>query len=493
MKKRISALLLVIAALAAALTGCGGPSGKKRPENNSNGNAYGTEEEKEIKEYVVNLSEDAGYEGETFTYMGGWADNFPTKEEETADIRSNALFYRQRDIEDLYGVKWVNHHVEGSDVCKDTVINEVMAGGDTFDLVNGFVRSVGRPTLNAGVLMEMQDLPHVDLDREWWNQHMWDSYALDGKLYFLLGPINIYNYLDTCVVMFNKNVTATYGISDADLYNSVLDGTWTIDKMFEVASAVPENKSGNGAYRYVEPDGMAFLYGSGYRITLFDEEGTPYVPEKLPREFSDLADKITPVFTDKTQSVFADPNKSENVEKKYGMSSEEIFDNDQGLFLYSTSGWVESMRELDVVFGILPIPKLTESQPDYYSATSSWSVGAVYTPKTVRNPEMTGRITESMGALSQIYVREAYYEKLLKGQSIFDLESADMLDIIFSTKVYDMADLYCDGDLNTLGPFIAAIGRALTYDNSNFASAFFANAKIANLNIMILLRTLDEH
>ena len=493
MKKRIFALLLVAVMLAAALVGCGGSNAKKRPKNNSNSNAYDSEEDREIKEYVVGLSEDASYDGETFTYMGGWSDNFPAKEEETADILSNALFYRQRDIEDLYGVKWVNHNVDGSDACKDTVINEVMAGGDSYDLVNGFVRSVGRPTLNAGVLMEMQDLSCVDLDREWWNQHMWDSYALDGKLYFLLGPINIYNYLDTFVIMFNKNVTETFGISDADLYKSVLDGTWTIDRMFEVASAVPENKTGNGTYRYLEPEGMAFLYGSGYRITLFDEDGKPYVPDKLPQEFSDLADKITPVFTDKTQTVFADSKKNENVDKKYGMDTDEIFDSDQGLFLYSTSGAVESMRKYDVVFGILPMPKLTESQPDYYSATSSWSVGAVYAPKTVRNPEMTGRITESMAALSQIYVREAYYEKLLKGQSIFDSESADMLDIIFSTKVYDMADLYCDGDLNNLGPFIDAIGRALTYDNSNFSSAYFANAKIANLNIMILLRTLDEH
>ena len=247
MKKRIFALTLALAMLAAALVGCGGASVKKRPDTNVN--AYNTDEEREIKEYVVGLSEDAHYDGETFTYMGGWADNFPAKEEETADIRSNALFYRQRDIEDLYGVKWVNHNVDGSDACKDTVINEVMAGGDTYDLVNGFVRSVGRPTLNAGVLMEMQDLSCVDLDREWWNQHMWDSYALDGKLYFLLGPINIYNYLDTFVIMFNKNVTETYGISDADLYSSVLDGTWTIDKMFEVASAVPEKVKSPSVYR----------------------------------------------------------------------------------------------------------------------------------------------------------------------------------------------------------------------------------------------------
>ena len=118
----------------------------------------------------------------------------------------------------------------------------------------------------------------------------------------------------------------------------------------------------------------------------------------------------------------------------------------------------------------------------------SGSTGAVYVPKTVSDPEMTGRITESMAALSQIYIKDAYYEKLLKGQGIFDMESADMLDIIFASKVYDMADLYCEGNIDSLGPFIEAIDKNFKYSNANFSSDYFANAKIANLNIMLLLR-----
>ena len=492
MKKKMLALVLALLMASATLAGCAKAGSRERIDRKTNDKAYDSEEDRAIKDYVVELSEDVSYEGQTFTYLGGQGDNFPAKEEETADIRSNALFYRQRDIEDLYGVTWENVNLDGSDEVKDAVINEVMAGGDTYDLVHGFVRSVGRPTLNAGVLMEMQDLDHIDLDREWWCQSLRDSYALDGKLFFLIGPVNIFNYLDAHVVLFNKNVLGFYGIDEDELYDSAREGTWTVDKLFGIASAVPENTSGSGVYRYVEPEGRPFLYSAGYSITLFDENGTPYVPDKLPREFSDLGDKLVPVFTDPGQTVFADPKKNETIETKYGMSIEDIFDNDQGLFLFPTSGAVEYMRQYDVEFGILPMPKLTETQSRYYSPTSSWSVGAVYVPKTVRDAEFAGRITESMGALSQIYVKEAYYEKLLKGQGIFDMESADMLDIVFSTKVYDMADLYCDGDLNNLGPFIQAIDRALTYDNSNFSSDYFANARIANINISVLLRTLGK-
>ena len=72
------------------------------------------------------------------------------------------------------------------------------------------------------------------------------------------------------------------------------------------------------------------------------------------------------------------------------------------------------------------------------------------------------------------------------------MESADMLDIIFTSKVFDMADLYCEGDLGSLGPFIKAIEENMKHDNSNFSSDYFANARLANLNIKILINSLDE-
>ena len=171
---------------------------------------------------------------------------------------------------------------------------------------------------------------------------------------------------------------------------------------------------------------------------------------------------------------------------------EEMFNADKGLFLFPTTGAAKYMRSYDVPFGILPIPKLTENQKDYCCSASSWSVGAVYVLKTARDTEMIGKVTEAMAALSQIYVKEAYYDKLLKAQSIFDIESTEMLDIIFSSKVYDMADLYCGGNIDNLGDFIKALVRGFTYDNSNFASEYKSNAKIANINIKTLIRTLEN-
>ena len=496
MRTKILSFLLLFTMMITLLAGCGksGAPEESATESASAESGYTEPEERaEILRYTEELASEVNYEGKSFVYMGGQTSNYPQKEEETGEITSDALYYRQRDVVSLFNLNWENVILDGSDEVKEAVINEVMAGGNSYDLVNGFVRSVGRPTLNAGVLRQVGDLSSIDLSREWWNQSIEKNYSLNGKLYFLLGPINIYNYLDTNVMLFNKRVTKMFGISDDDIYNSVKEGKWTIDKMVEFAEVIPENISGKSLYRYASPEGLPFFFGAGYTITSFDEDGRPYVESTLPREYSDLADKLIPIFADPAKTAFEDSKKGEKFDEKYGMTLEEMFSSDLALFLFPTTSAAEYMRKFDVPFGILPIPKLTENQPEYHCSASSWSVGAVYVLKTVGDPEMTGRVTETMAALSQIYVKEAYYDKLLKAQSIFDLESSDMLDIIFSSKVYDMADLYCGGDLDNLGDFIKTLERGFTYDNSNFASDYKSNAKVVAINIKTLLKTLDTN
>ncbi|MBR7032831.1 MAG: hypothetical protein IKI03_04275 [Clostridia bacterium] len=497
MKKKIIAMLLVSVFVAACFAGCAKKNDTKATESESVPveSAQNTESEEVtgIRAHVDELASEVDYNGKSFVYMGGQSVNFPTKEEETGEITSDALYYRQRDIVSLFGVDWENVNLEGSEEAKQSMIDEVMAGGDSYDLVNGFVRSVGRPTLNAGVLREVQDLETIDLDQIWWNQSIRTNYSLRGKLYFLMGPINVYNYLDTHVVIFNKRVTHMFGINDADIYQSVKDGKWTIDKMFAFAEAIPENGTGKGVYKYAYPEGLPFLFGAGYTITHFDEDGVPYVESTLPREYSDLADKIVPVFADPAKSAFENPKNKEDFEEKYGMTVEDLFNSDLALFMFPETAAAQYMRSYDVPFGILPIPKLTEGQSEYYCSASSWSTGAVYILKTARDVEMISRITEAMAALSQIYVKDAYYDKLLKAQSIFDLESAEMLDIIFSSKIYDMADLYCGGDIDNLGDYIKILVNGFTYDNSNLASDYRANARIVAMNIKEMMRTLDNN
>ena len=449
----------------------------------------------EIMEYVDETASKISVEGTDFTWFGpnNVGMNAPEKDEESGDVMSDAVYYRQRDIAEIYGVNWQNEWGEnGADVA-DKVTNEVMAAGDSYDLVYGSVRSAGTPMLNAGILRTVNDLEYVDLDQRWWIDSLRDTFSIRDNLYFLIGPIVVNSYTDTNIVLFNKDVTAMFGMNDLDLYDSVKTGKWTIDRMFEMASEIPENISGSSVYRYIEPCGFPFLFSSGLTITKFDEEDTPYIEDTLPKEYSDLADKLSSVFSDESQSMYANYDKEKkDFDEKFGIGAEEAFTNGQGLFYFVQAADALYLRNYDVSFGIVPMPKLTESQKDYYSFANSWLGSAVYFPKTVKNLPMSDSIAESMAALSQIYIKDAYYTKLLKGQTIFDLESRDMLDIIYSTKIYDMADLYAGGNLDNWGEIINVIDKAIKYDSSTFASDYRASATVVTYNIKALLKVLEN-
>ena len=485
MKKYLAVLLSVIMILA-VLASCS-------KSGNGGGSNKVTDLDDEYTTYVKELAEDVNFDGMTFTLIGKDDGNFPIKDEETGDISSDALYHRQRDLEDIFGISWEPVKTEIGPDAADQVINEVMAGGDSYDLVHGSTQTVGQSVLNAGVIINVSELEHVDMDREWWIEAMQTDYAIKGQTFFLTGPIVVSNYRDTTCVLFNKKVTELYGIADADLYQTVKDGDWTFDKMFAIASAIPENPGGNGVWRYDEPAGYDFILTSGYRITKFDEDGAPYVEDKLPVEFSNLADKLCPVFSDDSQTINVKYKKGEEAEKKYGVEElQTLFIDNRALFRFTTTEGALNMRKEDVVFGILPYPKVDDTQKNYCSYARMGMDSAVYVPRTIKSLELTDVITEAMGALSQKYVKDAYYEKLLKGQSIFDAESSEMLDLIFSTKVYDLIALYSGADYNQMGDYLTTLDNAIKYDNSNLASGYAGSAVLTNVFAKQLVKAVEK-
>ncbi|MBQ2468181.1 MAG: hypothetical protein II503_00725 [Clostridia bacterium] len=282
-----------------------------------------------------------------------------------------------------------------------------------------------------------------------------------------------------------------FSVDESALYDAALNGKWTVDMLEEVASAVPQvTNVASGTFRYVHPVGVPFLFAAGQTITKFDEDGAPYVEEALPLEFSDIADRLVSFQGDETQT--AGLKSGEDSSKKYGVERlEDLFLNDHALFYFADTGDVMYLRQQSAEFGILPMPKLNAGQSSYYSYSNPWVGQAVYIPKTVKDIEFVDLMTEAMGALSQKYVKEAYYDRMLRTQAIFDFESQETLEIVFQSKIYDMCVLYSDGNDSTWGQFLDSIEKALTFDNSTFTSDYKANARVAKMNIKFLVQTID--
>ena len=495
MKKTILALILVVLMVMPLLVSCGDD---KKPGNNSSSTETTTgsnvdPEVAEIDEYVSDLASNANFSGSTFAYIGkGVTLNVPEVEEESGNLLSDAVYYRQREIEELFGVDWENVKTEDGEDTQNKVIMDYMASMGAYDLVHGAMHTVGQPLMFNGAITDINELSTIDLSRDWWVSSLNDTYAINGELYFLTGPIVVENFYDAACVMFNKDVADNYDIPD--LYEIVESGEWTIDKMVEIANMIPANSTGDGTYRYGMYNhrdvGLDIMFASGMQLTYFDENGTPYIANTLSTELSDFADKMSKIFGDDSITCIArvKGNSAEEASTKYGVTElNEMFINGNVLFWFESTEAVMSLREKEVEFGILPTPK-GDASMEY--TTFSANGTAVYIPKMAKDIEKVDVITEAMGALSQKHVQPAFYDKVLKGRSTYDSESRGMIDIIFSTKVYDLIDLYGGGDMNSKGAYINLINRAIVNDSSTLASGYRGTARSTSAMLTNLLRSL---
>lgn len=499
MKTKTLSLLLAVIMLSAALASCSGTSDAER-ESASSGAVSTDPEILEIDGYVDGLAAQSNFNGATFTYVGEGGQN-AEHEEETGNIENDALYKRQRELEEKFGITWQSKKVngysdEGTVNAAAFVKEAVMSGLKDYDLVYGNPITVGAVLFVENCLVDVSEFGTIDLDNEWWNPSLRDKYSFAGKLYFLTGSIVTSYFNDPSCLLFNKDVAENFNIEEP--YDLVKSGEWTFDRMFELASAIPLNTNGNGVYRYGKPNGLAILFANGGTITYFDDDGIPYIPTSLPVELSDIADKFSAVMGDNSQCAHEKNLNSmggtqESFPKKYGYKNEaEMFVDQRILFLFATTGYASRLREKETEFGILPVPKKDTSQDRYYSYGDNWSSLFVYVPRCARDIEMTDVITEAMAALGHKYIKPAYYEKILKGRSTYDAASREMIDIVFESKVYDMADMYGDGNINTPGLFISSIKYAIDDDSSSFATDYFVYGRTANIQIKNLLKQIES-
>lgn len=123
-----------------------------------------------------------------------------------------------------------------------------------------------------------------------------------------------------------------------------------------------------------------------------------------------------------------------------------MFPGNQALFWSELVHWSKLLRSMDSEFGILPAPKLDESQDGYYQNVYADALCMVIPVTGVDHIERTGIILEALNAESYVITIPAYYDIMLKTKISRDDESGEMLDIMFENRVYDLGKIYWDAD-----------------------------------------------
>ena len=93
-------------------------------------------------------------------------------------------------------------------------------------------------------------------------------------------------------------------------------------------------------------------------------------------------------------------------------------------------------------FDIISMPKYDDAQTQYYTYVIPYDIFSASIPITAKDPDVSGTVLQSLAILSDYYVTPAYYDITITGKGLRDEESAEMLDIILGSTVYDLARMY---------------------------------------------------
>ena len=457
--RKTTAVLLLAAALTSALSACGetttAPSAdtQKAGENNTE---PVTEAVTEARAAADVPEKDYGGHNFVFYITGNtennWKKNDFIAEAETGEALNDARFQRNVTIEDRFNVKistyedYNGNSNNGKGPGYQAISKAVMAGDMSYDAC--MISSYDCATLAySGYLYDLNTMPYLDLSKPWWDQKINRDLTIAGKLYYTTGDISTADNDATCAILFNKSIVNEHDMESP--YELVRNGTWTIDRFAAMCTDIAADLDGDS--KFTDQDRFGAIIWDDTMMGIVNACGTKCctVNDKGVVELTLSNERTTTMF-----SKFADTFFDKSVSYAYQRTSYDIttpvnmFSNDQALFFMQLLDLVTYFRDMKTDFGILPFPKLDDAQEEYFETIGSWHSVFLCAPTAQEDAERTGIILESMAAESLNFVTPAYYEKTLVGKYVRDDESSEMLDIILSSRVYDLGWFYQVGGYN---------------------------------------------
>lgn len=468
MKKRRILSLLLCALL--CLSACG----------NGETEEVETTESTDVAQTVTEETEpalpDADFEEYTFTFLN--PNNYTyasiVAEEQTGDAMNDAIYQRNIAVEDRYNVtiaETISTNAQ-SDYTKS-----VTAGSGDFDIA--LLRMEWAfPVVIDNSAISWDNIPYLQLEKEWWVQDSIKSMSLMNKVYFAVSAFDTSHFESIRAIVFNKDMSEDYQLTSP--YELVRSGDWTLDAFYDMAMAVAQDTDNDGKWTATDQYGLVsspnvlgntLMCGVGSILSIGkDETDTPYFDLDSESHMNNLM-RVSELFA--TQNGFVERN-----------SKQELFKAGQTLFRCCLLSEVTALRDMEDDFGILPAPKLNTDQEEYYNLGGSPFFMTI--PVTATNLDCIGTMMEALARESMGLIDTAYYDTLLKGKVSRDEDSVEMLELITSTLRYyhplansylnsPLADNYIWNGKTEFASYFASVKEKINTEIEEAMATFTAN------------------
>ncbi len=491
--KRTIAWLLAILLTVPVLASCSSPNpeneGTSEPTAFSFVETETVSEETEITRENMpdTLPDDLDFGGETFTiyYSNGfnWTAFIEGGEELTGETVSDTVILSNQSVAERLNID-LRYYAENSgdwSTITSLVSNLIMANDDSYDVYLGEQYGLTQ-TAVKGYYRNVFELPYLDFEQPWWNVTFMNNLQLteDFRM-FMTGDFNLTTLNQLFVQYYNKRIYRDLFGDPDELYSTVLEGNWTIDKMNELIGASYIDSNGNGkpdtddqlgyvaykTYSSVDP----FMYCADIPYTSRDADGHIVIDMNQERALT-LTEKVVALFNQ--PAVYTEGT--------------ETFLAGGALFCNGLLRSAEGFRDMEDDFGFLPSPKLDEAQEYYRNLVGDCNLFTVI-PVTCVKAEMAAAVLEALNAQTYRTVTPAWYEVTLKCKYSRDLISSDIIDLIHDSIYTDFLFAY--------SPMVSQMGQVMrdlvTNNNTNYASNVASKQKVATKGIERMYKDLEKN
>ena len=409
-------------------------------------------------------------------------------DEESGEPINDALFKRNRQVEEELNIKLIPHLV-GNTERANTLRTLVLAGDDSVDAA--MIRGDNIPMLlnEPNLLINLHNIDTLNLSNPWWDQNFNDTFAFGGNQFICTGSMSLYTQLAPILVFFSEDLAQEYSIPN--LYDLVREGKWTLDKMMEFSEMVATDLDGNTIMNEKDRYGTLteyaqinnFIPASGIRYAVRNSDGT-ISPTLNNEKMVDLIQKIVPFINNSAVNCIANLF-SANYSNVYYEMNIPMFKNNQCLFSPGQLLVFFEFRAMEADYGIIPLPKFDEEQDSYYSCHSITWTTMFCVPSTNKNADMAGHVAEALGYYSQQFVTPAVIDTSVHGKYLRNDDSAEMLDIVLNNILYDIGSTY------DWGGCTYAMTTLAKSNSIDFASAYASLEPSIKSGIEATLKTLN--
>jgi hypothetical protein len=381
-------------------------------------------------------------------------------DEGDGDPINNAIYDRNGVVEETYDVVITKEYISlnGAPDYISHFRNNESTGDQAYQMITCRTNNIAAFCLE-GMMTDMNTLENLHTDMPWWSQDSVRSYTMGDSLYFAAPEMLLRDKGATAAMFFNQKIADDNGIED--LYTVAEAGEWTMELMIELAETVAGDADGDDLVS--SADDMYGLFGGGRDIPYFlftgsgnkfahiNDEGyleLLYGDEESVTIWQEILDYV----------MYSDFYYGTNSDKALIPEGFKPFESDRGLFSMGMVKTVNSLRSMQSLYGVLPVPKYDEYQENYASLVWVHHDSVLGIPGSCADSaEMISVILEHMSYLSYYDIYPIFYDTIILGRSARDQQSKEMLELIFQTRAFDPGIYWLEQAMHASNSFLTLV------------------------------------